>query len=320
MAVIGTDIGRAEEELKSGRLIAIPTETVYGLAGNAFDPGAIAKVFEVKARPSFDPLIVHTASLERVKTLVDDIPGLAETLAEKFWPGPITLLLKKRSVIPDLATSGMDTVAVRIPRQPLTLELLERLDFPLVAPSANPFGYISPTTAAHVNDQLGDKIDYILDGGACEVGLESTIVGFDQDQRPIIYRFGGTSQEQIEQIAGKVKVMPHSSSNPKAPGMLKSHYAPRIPLTLGDIETSLQEVRNRDKVGIISFRSYFDTVPRENQVRLAPDGQLDTAAKQLFSALREMDTKDIDMILAEPVPAHGLGLAINDRLRRAAAK
>lgn len=320
MAVIGTDIGRAEEELKSGRLIAIPTETVYGLAGNAFDPDAIAKVFEVKARPSFDPLIVHTASLERVKTLVDDIPGLAETLAEKFWPGPITLLLKKRSVIPDLATSGMDTVAVRIPRQPLTLELLERLDFPLVAPSANPFGYISPTTAAHVNDQLGDKIDYILDGGACEVGLESTIVGFDPDQRPIIYRFGGTSQEQIEQIAGKVKVMPHSSSNPKAPGMLKSHYAPRIPLTLGDIETSLQEVRNRDKVGIISFRSYFDTVPRENQVRLAPDGQLDTAAKQFFSALRDMDTKDIDMILAEPVPSHGLGLAINDRLRRAAAK
>lgn len=320
MAIIGTEISKAEEELKSGKLIAIPTETVYGLAGNAFDPSAIAKVFEVKARPSFDPLIVHTASIDRVKTLVDDMPGLAKVLAEKFWPGPITLLLKKKPTIPDLATSGMETVAVRIPRQPLALQLLERLDFPLVAPSANPFGYISPTTAAHVNDQLGDKIDYILDGGTCEVGLESTIIGFDQDQKPVIYRFGGTTQEQIEKTIGKVHVMPHSSSNPKAPGMLKSHYAPRVPLTLGDIETSLQKISGREKVGVISFRSYFTAVPRENQIQLAPDGQVDTAAKQLFSALREMDMKDIDIILAEPVPAHGLGLAINDRLRRAAAK
>ena len=320
MAAIGTDIGKAKSELEAGKLVAIPTETVYGLAGNAFDPGAIAQVFKVKERPSFDPLIVHTYSLSQVNELVEDIPGTASKLAKKFWPGPITLLLKKKPIIPDLATSGMDTVAVRIPDQPLTLQLLKHLDFPLVAPSANPFGYISPTTAKHVDDQLGDKINYILDGGACEVGLESTIIGFVGQEPPTIYRLGGMSREQIEKVIGKVEVMPHSSSDPKAPGMLKSHYAPRIPITLGNIKAMLDQAPDKNRVGVISFQSIFDEVPKTNQIMLAPGGQLDAAAKRLFSALREMDLKDIDIILTEPVPTHGLGLAINDRLKRAAAK
>lgn len=318
MAERGTDIDRAKSELEAGKLVAIPTETVYGLAGNAFDPQAIASVFKVKNRPSFDPLIVHTCSLERVRSLALGIPEMAVALAERFWPGPITLLLEKRAVIPDLVTSGMNTVALRIPKQPLTLQLLERLDFPLVAPSANPFGYISPTTATHVNDQLGSSIDYILDGGPCDIGVESTIVGFENNE-PVIYRLGGTSREQIEQVMGKVKVMPHSSSNPKAPGMLKSHYAPRVRIVLGDISTMLSQVEDKGKTGVISFRSSFEDVPQGHQRMLAPDGRLDTAAKNLFSALREMDTKPIDLILAELVPDHGLGLAINDRLKRAAA-
>ena len=245
----GTDLVYAAELLKAGRLVAIPTETVYGLAGNAFDTVAVSDIFAVKHRPTFDPLIVHTWCLERMQALVGDFPPDAQRLAVDFLPGPLTLLLPKAEAIPDIVTAGSPLVAVRIPRHPLTLRLLEMLDFPLAAPSANPFGYISPTTAAHVERQLGDKIPYILDGGPCTVGLESTIVGF-VDGRPVIYRKGGVSVEAIEAVVGKVAVRPHSSSNPLAPGMLKSHYAPHTPILLGDISAILKANAGR-RVGVM---------------------------------------------------------------------
>ncbi|MES2733756.1 MAG: L-threonylcarbamoyladenylate synthase, partial [Bacteroidota bacterium] len=186
-ARIGTNISHAIDLLQQGEVVAIPTETVYGLAGNALNTKAVARIFSVKNRPTFDPLIIHTNSLEKVLQFVDEMPAQAKTLAQACWPGPLTLLLPRKDSIPDLVTSGLDTVAVRIPNHSLTLSLLEALEFPLAAPSANPFGYISPTTAEHVYNQLGKKIPYILDGGPCLVGIESTIVGFE-DGEPTIYR------------------------------------------------------------------------------------------------------------------------------------
>ena len=315
----GQDIDHAKRLLESGSLVALPTETVYGLAGNAFNIEAITQVFKVKQRPSFDPLIVHTHSLEAAEHLVAAIPENARILAERFWPGPITLLLKKKNNIADLVTSGMDKVAVRVPNQPLTLELLAALDFPLVAPSANPFGYVSPTTAKHVKDQLSGKIAYILDGGPCQIGIESTIIGFEEEVATV-YRLGGCSVEKIESCIGRVQIAAHSTSNPKAPGMLKSHYAPVKPLKLGIIAAELNKKKDKQRMGIISFNTFFDDIPADHQLQLAPDGKLETAAKNLFSTLRRMDAFDIDIILTESVPDHGLGRAINDRLRRAAAK
>ena len=231
MAQIGTDRQVAKEFLEAGNVVGIPTETVYGLAGNALNPDAVLTIFRVKNRPSFDPLIVHTDSLTKLDQFVTSIPEPARLLADAFWPGPLTLLLPKRALISDLVTAGLTTVAVRIPNHPLTLALLRSLDFPLAAPSANPFGYISPTTAQHVADQLGDQIPYILDGGPAGVGIESTIVGFN-DNKATVFRLGGMGLDQIEQIIGPISVQTHSTSNPKAPGMLISHYAPRKPLIL----------------------------------------------------------------------------------------
>ncbi len=318
MAEVSQDISKARKILKTGKLVGIPTETVYGLAGNAFNLDAVTAIFETKNRPSFDPLIVHVASLERAQDLVKEFPRQALDLARSYWPGPLTLLLHKKDIIPNLVTSGMETVAIRVPKQELTLQLLKSLDFPLVAPSANPFGYVSPTTAQHVNDQLGNKIDLILDGRPCRIGLESTIVGFEDDQA-VIYRLGGLSREKIELMVGDVRVMPYSSSNPKAPGMLKSHYSPKVKIKLTDIRKELGSQADFSHIGVISFNSFFDELPEANQIRLAPDGNTETAAKNLFSVLRQMDKPDLKLLLVEEVPNDGLGSAINDRLRRAAA-
>jgi L-threonylcarbamoyladenylate synthase len=220
--------------LEKEELVAIPTETVYGLAANALNPIAVAKIFEAKERPTFDPLIVHTHALNEVENFVSDIHPALLKLAQVFWPGPLTLLLPKKDIIPNLVTSGLDRVGVRIPNHSLTLELLSKLSFPLAAPSANPFGYISPTKAEHVDKQLGTKIPYILDGGACEVGLESTIVG-EENGEIIVYRLGGLSIDDIEAVVGKVFVQLNQSSNPKAPGQLKSHYAPKKPVYIGNV-------------------------------------------------------------------------------------
>ncbi|GAB4246034.1 MAG: L-threonylcarbamoyladenylate synthase [Ekhidna sp.] len=315
MAEIGTDIEKAEQLLRADGVIGIPTETVYGLAGNALNEEAILKIYQVKNRPKFDPLIAHTDSLEKIRVLVKSVPSTALALSEKFWPGPLTLLLDKKPYVPDLLTSGHPRLAVRIPHHTVTLELLSRLDFPLAAPSANPFGYVSPTTAEHVKKQLGDKIDYVLDGGACAVGLESTIVGFE-DEKPIIYRLGGIPVELIEKEIGSVEVKINVSSDPSAPGMLKSHYSPGRKILLGDIRENLKG-RDISRVGVISFQKHYD-VPSNQLFVLSPGGNLAEAARNIFAALRHMDQDGIEEILSEYVPDEGLGRAINDRLRRAA--
>ncbi|MBW3469886.1 L-threonylcarbamoyladenylate synthase [Arthrospiribacter ruber] len=319
MAEIGEDISLAKSLLLKGDLVAIPTETVYGLAGNALDADAVARIFETKNRPSFDPLIIHTDSLEKVSRFVTHIPAPLEKLAEKFWPGPLTLLLPKKSIIPDLVTSGLETVAVRIPSHPLTKSLLETLDFPLAAPSANPFGYISPTTAQHVESQLGEKIPYILDGGSCKVGLESTIVGLEDGQVKV-YRLGGLEIQAIENLVGKVQVVLHSSSNPKSPGMLKSHYAPTKPFILGELNEMVDKyLLSGTDFGVLSFGKHFPKLSENRQISLSDTGSTHEAAKNLFAAMRALDSLDVSVILSELLPEEGLGRAVNDRLRRAAA-
>jgi len=315
MAEIGKNIETAKRLLEMGELVAIPTETVYGLAGNALNEKAVLEIFKVKNRPQFDPLIVHVANLEKAKELVEDFPEKAEKLATRFWPGPLTLLLKKKVHIPDLVTSGLETVGVRCPDHELTRSLLQQLSFPLAAPSANPFGYISPTRPEHVNEQLGEKIKYILDGGECLVGIESTIVGFENDF-PIVYRLGGLSIEKIELVVGKVSVQLNSSSNPQAPGQLISHYAPKKKMKLGNLDELLR-THKTERVGVLTFQKQRDQL--DNQIVLSASGNLEEAAQRLFASLRALDKKDIDIILAEEVPNIGLGKAINDRLRRAAA-
>ncbi|MCH7402689.1 L-threonylcarbamoyladenylate synthase [Belliella kenyensis] len=320
MADFGVDIHKAKAILASGELVGLPTETVYGLAGNGFDEDAVAKIFEVKNRPNFDPLILHASSVDRVEGFVTHIPAKLKPLADAFWPGPLTLLLPRKSNVPDLVTSGLDTVAVRIPSHPLTRSLLEILDFPLAAPSANPFGYISPTLARHVDDQLGDKIPYILDGGQCDVGLESTIVGLEAEEITI-YRLGGLDIASIEQVVGEIKVMAHSSSNPKAPGQLKSHYAPSKPFVIGNIDELVASYREKgEKFAILTLQKDFPEMPDSKKVILSPEGDLREAAKMLFAGMRILDSVDVSVILAELMPEEGLGRAINDRLKRASVK
>ena len=318
MAIIGTDILYAKQLLQTGQVVGIPTETVYGLAGNAYDEDAVLKIFTVKNRPQFDPLIVHTDSLSKLTSFIADFPEKAQKLAKAFWPGPLTLLLPKSDKISDLVTSGLNTVAVRIPNHSLTLELLSTLDFPLAAPSANPFGYISPTSAQHVEKQLGKKIPYILDGGESQVGIESTIVGFEGEEA-VVYRLGGTSVEALEKIIGVVRLVAHSSSNPKAPGMLKSHYSPRKPLFINGLSQILENY-SKEKIGYLSFQKAIENLPLENQRILSLKGSYTEAAKHLFSYMRQLDSLPIDVIYSELLPEKDLGRAINDRIRRAAVR
>ncbi len=313
--IIGKDVHLAIKYLKEGETIGIPTETVYGLGANALNEDAVLKIFSVKNRPYFDPLIVHVHSIDEIPKYAEEIPEKAESLLRQFTPGPLTVLLKKKKIIPDLVTSGLDTVAVRIPSQPLAAELLQQLNFPLAAPSANPFGYISPTSAQHVYDQLHGKIPYILDGGSTEVGVESTIVGFENDE-PVAYRLGGLPVEEIEEIIGKVRISINENSNLVSPGMLKSHYAPKKNLRIRQFDNLTIESQ-KTNAGVIAFDKYVDGVKKENQILLSPSRDLKEAAKNLFAAMRKLDESDVDEIVAVRFPDEGLGRAINDRLKRA---
>ena len=311
----GNDLEKAAKWLRQGQLVAIPTETVYGLAANALDANAALKIFETKNRPSFDPLIVHLGSLSQVGMVCETPPALASELMEQFWPGPLTIVLPKNKQVPDVVTAGLTSVGIRMPRHQLTHSLLKQLDFPLAAPSANPFGYVSPTQASHVLDQLGGKIPYILDGGPCEVGVESTIISFT-GAKPIVLRLGGLPIEEIEKITGHLEVQNQSTSNPQAPGMLSAHYSPGKKVLLGDIAEMLKVV-DRETTGVISFRKSFGI---RHEYILSEEGDLREAARNLFAALRWMDKSEVNLVLAEYVPNEGLGRAMNDRLKRAAAK
>lgn len=315
--ITGIDIDAAAKLLAKGELVSIPTETVYGLAANALNDDAVLKIYEVKQRPQFNPLIVHVASWQQAATYVRNIPPKAQLLAETFWPGPLTLLLEKQNNIPDLVTAGSNRVAIRIPNHPLTLALLQQLDFPVAAPSANPSGYVSPTSAQHVLQNLNGKIPYILDGGECNVGVESTIVGWDEDEEPVIYRLGGITTEAVEKVLNqKVTFSKSISKNPDAPGQLKSHYATYTPLHMGVMEKLLRQFED-EKIVLINFKDYHPDLPREQQLILAPSGTLEEAAKNLFKILRQADAMHATIVLTEPLPQKGLGAAINDRLERA---
>ncbi len=312
--IISSDLQQAIAYLQAGETVAIPTETVYGLAANALDEKAVLKIFEAKQRPFFDPLIVHIDSVERIEKYALEVPPLAKLLAEKFMPGPITLLLKKQAIIPDLVTSGLDTVGLRIPAHPIAQQLLKQLPFPLAAPSANPFGYISPTTAQHVFEQLQGRIPFIVDGGDCIVGVESTIVEVI-DAKVIIHRLGGLSIEAIQEVCGNVELQLNQSSNPTAPGKLASHYAPKKPLIVGDVMLLAEKFSNKKK-GIIAFKEYQNKF-QDEVLLLSAKGNLHEAASNLFKALRHFDKSNCEIILAEYFPDEGLGRAINDRLKRA---
>jgi L-threonylcarbamoyladenylate synthase len=323
----GTDIAEAASWLHTGECVAIPTETVYGLAANALSPAAVVRIFDIKNRPAFDPLIVHVSGLEQAERYATDFPEPLRILAKKFWPGPLTILVPKSEVVPDIVTSGLPRVALRAPAHPVAQALLQELHFPLAAPSANPFGYVSPTTAQHVSDQLQGKIPYILDGGPCTIGVESTIVGFDKGQT-VLYRLGGLALEAIESVIGPIQVELNQSSNPAAPGMLKTHYAPGKPL-LGSARWTAsegqwiidggRETAAGKRIGVLTFKRRADLPEHVLQLALSETGDLAEAARNLFAALRSLDQADIELILAESVPEEGLGRAINDRLRRAAA-
>lgn len=319
MAQIIDDVAIASAELRRGELVAFATETVYGLGGVALWPETVVRIFEVKGRPSFDPLIVHVPSTAAARHLVTEFPRQAEILAEAFWPGPLTLVLPKVGSIPDLITSGLPAVAIRVPSHPQALELLQSVGLPVAAPSANLFGRISPTTAAHVEHQLGSRINWILDGGPCQIGVESTVLTFLESQ-PVLLRHGGIPFEEIESVVGQVALPVRVPNNTEAthaqlaPGSLPQHYAPRTPLVISDLSAAPPPGR----WGALAFQQVPHSARYDVVEILSPEGELRTAAANLFAAMRRLDELGLDGIMTELFPEAGLGRAINDRLRRAA--
>jgi L-threonylcarbamoyladenylate synthase len=321
------DPAEAADVLRAGGLVALPTETVYGLGANALDAKAVARIFAAKRRPAFDPLIVHLATLDDWPRVASAMPPRALALARAFWPGPLTLVLPKQPAIPDIVTSGLATVGVRVPNHPLMRAVLERAGCPVAAPSANRFGRLSPTRAEHVVEQLGDDIDLVLDGGPCAVGVESTIVRPDADGVSVL-RLGGLPVEEIEAVAGPVRVAAHESPTaPEAPGMLPQHYAPRTPIALVAAR-DLPRPPAGARGGLLAPDRSTATAPGGAAAPhdawraveyLSDDGDLVTAAARLFDALHRLDALGLERIVAVACPDRGLGRAINDRLRRAAA-
>lgn len=313
------DINKAKNILLKNELIAIPTETVYGLAGNAYSDTAIRKIFELKKRPLLNPLIVHLKSASCIHEVASEIPEIGLKLIDQFWPGPLTLILKKQKHISDLITAGKDTVAVRVPNHPLTLALLNELEFPLTAPSANPFGSISPTSAEHVFSYFGKEIEAILDGGQCEKGLESTIIGFE-NENPILYRHGAISMEEIEKVTGYLGIYTNNNISPNAPGMLSRHYAPNTDTYLTNNVSALLNQFEGIKIGLLVFNMEIQNNKIIYQEVLSKTGDLNEAAKNLYAAMHRLDNCKLDLIIIEKLPDIGLGKTINDKLTRATKK
>ncbi len=327
---------KAAEVLAAGNLVALPTETVYGLGADALNPTAVARVFEVKERPSFDPLIVHLSSpknLDQVAVVPDELKDLVQRLAEEFWPGPLTMVLPRASVVPDIVTSGLDTVAVRVPSHPVMRGTVKALGHPIAAPSANRFGRISPTSASAVMKELGGKIELILDAGACSEGLESTIVRpvLDEKGKPAVelLREGPVTREQFRGLVKVIRKKPAKKevadeNAPVAPGQLTSHYAPGKRLILVSKDEEFQP-EDGVRYGLLSYEGdsvLADSCDWDKVVIMSPgNGRLAEAAVRLFALMRQMDEDpEIDVIVAEELPENGIGAAMMDRLRRAAAK
>ena len=311
-------LSECAELLRNDELVAVPTETVYGLAGNALSETAVRKIFAVKGRPLIDPLITHFRSTDEAFSLVRSNPA-AETIAKTFWPGPITLVLEKEPSIPDLVTAGLNSAAVRVPNQPLMQALLQQLDFPLAAPSANPFGYVSPTRPEHVAKTLGSNIAAILDGGACTHGIESTVLDLRAPKEPVILRPGPISTQQIEDaLRSKITCASNSLAGgaQTSPGQLTKHYSPRTKIAIlsyGDLDLSPKAgealLVNKRPAGIEGKGVYW----------LSEDGNLATIGRNLFDLLQKLGDQGYSKLLVEAIPEKGIGIAINDRLRRAAS-
>ena len=296
----------ASSLIRQGKLVVFPTETVYGLGANALMDTAVAEIYALKNRPTFNPLIAHVSSLDMARDIVEMTP-LAEKLAEAFWPGPLTMVLKRKKGVSLLATAGLDTLAVRMPNHPTALSLIEKSGVPIVAPSANASGTISPTTAQHVRDSFGDKTPFVLDGGGCAVGVESTILLMTTEV-PVVLRYGGLAVEEIEQVIGPVARQEKDESLPRSPGQLKSHYAPNLKLRMNATEFWEGEA-------VLGFGKTDKAT-----LNLSPNGDLKEAASNLFSMMHLLDDKEkYTGIAVMPIPMTGLGLAINDRLKRASA-
>ncbi len=312
----------AARVIRQGGLVAFPTETVYGLGANALDAAAVAGIFAVKGRPRFDPLIVHLAEPEWLTDVAKSVPALAMRLIEEFWPGPLSLVLDKQAVVPDIVTAGLSSVAVRCPAHVVARKLIQAAGVPVAAPSANRFGAVSPTTAEHVIEQFGAQVPIVLDDGPCRIGVESTVVSFVDSPRwlPDITAPGGITLEQIESIAGTVKIHTHEESRPASPGQLLRHYSPTTRLVLTTDELPADEIAGNRRVGLLSFQRPISAAGFCATETLSEQGCLREAAVNLFAALRRLDALGLDYIVARPVPETDLGHAIMDRLRRAAAQ
>ena len=309
------NISRAAEIIRKGGLVSFPTETVYGLGADALNPVSVARIFEAKRRPFFDPLIVHVADLSELDMIahVDD-PRIVR-LAEKFWPGPLTMVLPRKESVPDIVTSGLDSVAVRMPDHEVALRLIREAKTPVAAPSANPFGYISPTQAQHVALQLGERVDMILDGGPCTVGVESTIIRLENNGATLL-RPGGLPVEALEEILGSIiRTGADHESRPSSPGNLPSHYAPHTQLRI--VTDTANMDFSQQKAGFILFTGTDVSAGDAAVEILSASGDLREAAANLFAALHRLDSLNLSVIYAQSVPEQGLGIAIMDRLRRA---
>jgi L-threonylcarbamoyladenylate synthase len=313
---LGTNIELAAWYLRQGLPVGMPTETVYGMAANALDAEAVARIFKAKQRPDFDPLIVHLGPNSPLGNWVNEIPKEAEALMAAFWPGPLTLLLPKSERIPGLVTSGLDRVGLRMPRHPMAMALLEQLDFPLAAPSANLFGYISPTSAKHVREAFGPELPYVLDGGDCEIGLESTILGFESGQA-VVYRWGGIDLQALSEVLGYIpQARVKAEEHPAAPGMLARHYAPKTPLML--LKENKDWPPATERAGIIL--PFQEPLPPGHSVWvLSESGDPFEVARRWYAVLREADSAGLTRIYVRMVgPDIPFFQALNDKFLRAA--
>ena len=313
---ITNSIDKAAALLVAGEVVAIPTETVYGLAGNLFNPSAVEKIYTLKNRPRNNPLIVHVKDMEAALPLITEFPKPLQQLAEKYWPGPLTVLLKKSKLVPDSITAGSDFVAIRVPAHPLTKQLLEQIPFPLVAPSANPFTRISPTKAEHVEQYFGDSIPCILDGGSCSVGLESTIIGMNNDT-PLLYREGVLGKLLLESLIGPIEKFNPQKNTILTPGQWPRHYAPLTKTILCKREEIMLHVK--DNTGIIVYKEPLLSVNTNQQHILSENGSLVEAAKNLYQILHHVDKQKYETIICEMLPQEELGNTINERLKRASS-
>jgi len=317
--VITNDLNQVKAALVNDDIIALPTETVYGLAANIYSRSAIEKVYKLKMRPANNPLIVHISKPSILNEVAKNIPSKALELANVFWPGPLTLILEKNDQIPDRITAGKKTVAVRIPNHPIALKLLNSLNFPLAAPSANPSGAISPTSAEHVSLYFKKELNFILDGGSCLHGLESTIIGFENNN-PILYRLGAITIEKIEEIIGPIKVKNQNDSDPSSPGMLSKHYSPKTQIQIIENICDAVKQNKTKKIGVLSLEKKSRLDSQIYQEVLSPSGNIEEAAKNFYAALHRLDHMNLDLIVTSFFPDKGIGKTINDRLKRAVKK